>query len=387
MPEGMSVGFLVTGYPTPSGGSTGVFHRNLAGALRRAGASVEVVAPLPRVPWPLASVNGRWRRYSEIPETYRLDDVLVHRPRYWQVPRGNLVASGHGGYARCLRQSLTREPAVIHAHFAYPCGVAALAAARTWRAPVVLTLHGSDVNVLPEVSARARRHVLAAVRGASFVSAVSEALADRTERLTGRRPVVMPIGIDLRQFRSLPDRAAAREALDVPERAKVVLFVGALVESKGVSILLEALQRMGREDVLALFAGEGPLGEAVAAAPRTRRLGAVAHEKIPAALRAADVLVLPSYSEGMPTILVEAGAAGVPIIATAVGGIPELLGEGRGRLIPAGDVAALVQALEDVLGRPERAGQSARLLQTDVEERYDVDRNARTVLRVYESLQ
>ncbi|MGH9368025.1 MAG: glycosyltransferase, partial [Thermoanaerobaculia bacterium] len=342
----MSVVFLVTGYPTAAGNIEGIFHRTLAEALVRAGAQVEVVSPMPRVPWPLASVSRKWADYSETAAEYRLDGVVVHRPRYWQIPRANYLGARHGSFARCLGKSVTRVPQVIHAHFAYPCGMAAVRVASRWRVPVVLTLHGSDVNVLPEKGRRARRLFLAAIKGATFVSAVSEALADRTERLAARRPTVIPIGIDLRPYGGLPDKSVARETIGIPPDVRVALFVGALVKTKGVGLLLEALERIGRPDVLGVFVGQGPLRPAISSAPRTRCVGGIPHEKIPMYMRAADVLALPSFSEGMPTVLVEAGAASLPVIATSVGGINELLSDGRGLLIPPNDVAGLVTALD-----------------------------------------
>jgi teichuronic acid biosynthesis glycosyltransferase TuaC len=103
-------------------------------------------------------------------------------------------------------------------------------------------------------------------------------------------------------------------------------------------------------------------------------------------LAAADLLILPSYAEGLPTVLVEAGACGTPVLATRVGGIPELLQQDRGRLIEPGSAPALREAILDVLARPEVARQQAERLREHVREAFDADLNAGHLLRVYQEL-
>jgi teichuronic acid biosynthesis glycosyltransferase TuaC len=386
MSRKLRVVFLVSGYPTPDGLTGGIFHQTLAEALVRAGAEVEVVAPLPRVPWPLTGLSQRWAGYARIPNSYSLGGIVVHRPRHWQVPRRNPLGVGHRGFARCLVSSIAQVPDVVHAHFAYPCGVAAQIAAQNWHVPVVLTLHGSDVNVVPTMSRRARRHFSTAVQKAAFVSAVSQALADQTERLTGRRPEVMPIGIDLRRYGALPEKAMAREAIGLPSAARIVLFVGSLLIEKGVLLLREALEKIGGRDILGVFVGEGPLRAQITNVPRILSVGPVPHAKVPLYMRAADVLVLPSFSEGMPTVVVEAGAAGLPVVATEVGGVGELLGADRGRLVAAGDAVALAAAIEAVLADQTAALERAERLKNHVVRSYDVAENARLTIRTYEAL-
>ena len=382
----MRVVFLATEYPTPDGREGCVFHRTLAEALTRAGATVEVVAPIPRVPFGMGLVNRRWALYQRIPKHYRLGNVTVHRPRHWQLPRANHLGLRHSAFARCLLTTLEPPPDVIHAHFSYPSGMASLEAAAFWRVPTVLTLHGSDVNVFPTVNRRTRELFVRAVRGASAVTAVSHALADRTEQLTGRRPAVMPIGIELGRIRDLPTRSEARRRLGLPEQVPLVLFVGRLLEAKGVLLLREALDLLGRDDVVGVFVGDGPLQERIAGHSRCRTVGAVPNEKVMLYMRACDMLVLPSFMEGMPTVIVEAGGCGLPVIATSVGGIPELLDLDRGVLIAPGRVDELVLAIRTILEDPIGAQERATRLSQTVQREYDVDKNAQALLRIYESL-
>src|SRR5687767_14607017 len=99
-----------------------------------------------------------------------------------------------------------------------------------------------------------------------------------------------------------------------------------------------------------------------------------------------DVLILPSHNEGMPTVLIEAGAAGLPVIASAVGGIPELLADNRGELIPPRSVEAIVSAIVRLRQNSEAASRRAAALKQFVRDYYDVDANAKMLTQLYETL-
>ena len=355
-------------------------------ALVRAGAQVEVVGPLPWVPPGLSRLGARWRRYAETPSEAMDGPVRVMRPRYIEFPRGNYWAAPHRAFARLARRNASARPDVVHAHFAYPGGVAAAAAASAWGIPAVLTLHGSDVNFYPNVNALTRRRFRAAVREVGAVIAVSDVLADRTETLAGRRPRVMPIGIDRRPYETLPDRVAARRELGLPGEAFLVLFVGNLLVEKGIRELLQALSSLQSRGVRGVFVGEGPLQAEAQDSGVVETTGLRPNRQIPLYMAASDVLVLPSYSEGMPTVLVEAGAACLPVAATPVGGIPQLLGSDRGLLFSPRSPSDISNAIAAVLDDPAAARERSSRLAAYVRDEYDVDRNARSLIGLYERL-
>jgi teichuronic acid biosynthesis glycosyltransferase TuaC len=292
----------------------------------------------------------------------------------------------HRQYLRAARRIIKTKPDIIHAHFAYPGGVAGIHLARRWNVPVVLTLHGDDVNVHPGQYPRLARALRFGVSHADNVIAVSEALADRTARLTGRRPIVAPLGINPRVFAPTPDRLEARRALGLPADRWIILHLGRLVEEKGIRDLLKAITLLNALKSLGLFVGAGPLADAVRSAPGCSVVGVQPNERVSLFMRAADVFVLPSYSEGMPTVLVEAGATGLPVVATAVGGIPELLAGERGWIVPARDANALAGAMRAVLGNPAEGAARAERLRRLVLDKYDVRKNAEHLLSMYESL-
>lgn len=194
------------------------------------------------------------------------------------------------------------------------------------------------------------------------------------------------MGLDLREASAPVDRSRLRARLGIDARAFVVLFVGYLLETKGIRELLAALRLPGLEDVSAWFVGEGPLKHLVEASPRANLVGAIPNERVRDYLWAADVLALPSYGEGTPTVVVEAGAASLPVVASAVGGTVALLESGRGVLVPPRDVEALAEGLRKVRAEPDSARQRALRLRRFVEQHHDADWNARKLRSTYQDL-
>ena len=113
-------------------------------------------------------------------------------------------------------------------------------------------------------------------------------------------------------------------------------------------------------------------------------LGAVPADAVPGLMAAADVLCLPSHNEGMPNVVLEAGAYGLPVVASRVGGIPEAIGEEeRGLLVPVGDALALGAAIDAVRADPEAAAERARALRSHVRSHFDADRLAGRLKSIY----
>jgi glycosyltransferase involved in cell wall biosynthesis len=195
-------------------------------------------------------------------------------------------------------------------------------------------------------------------RQVDAVIAISRAARDAlvARGVAAERIVIVPSGVAVEEFAGL-DRARARRQLGLEESGRVAAIIGSLHRRKGHEVLLAALARLaaqGRAPVL-LAAGDGPERarlEAAAAtagvADRVRWLGRCADVR--PVLAAADVVVAPSLAEGLGVAAIEALAASRPVVASAVGGLAELVRDGReGILVPAGDDGALAAALDRVL--------------------------------------
>jgi teichuronic acid biosynthesis glycosyltransferase TuaC len=382
--------WITGGYPWDGDPVGGIFFQTQARALAWLGVSIAVVSPTPVVPWPLARLRARWQRYSAEPRLVRDDGIVVVRPRYLNVPGQPSWALPDRAVAAAVWRSRRHwdDAGVIHGHYAVT-GLAAWRIARRTGLPFFLTFHGDDMNTWPDDYPDRRADLRAAVSDARGVFAVSRALARRIREVTGVEAIPLPLGCDHAWIEkaSLP-RTEARRLLGLPEDRVIVLFVGYLQRQKGVRELATAILDLG-DPFIAAFVGDGPERGYASDDPRSSgRLlyqGARSHEDVIRHMSAADVLVLPSYGEGLPTVLVEAGSVGLPVIASAVGGIPELLGEDRGATIPDVSAAAVAAALSRFLTRRREAELAAQRLRDHVRAEYDVTTNARHLLAYYRS--
>ncbi|MGO0123314.1 glycosyltransferase family 4 protein [Desulfothermobacter acidiphilus] len=227
------------------------------------------------------------------------------------------------------------------------------------------------------------------------IVAVSQALREELVRAFGLSPErieVIPNGIDLTPYSLGALPPAIWSELDLPAGVPLVGTVARLVPQKGLFYLLEALALTPPEiRPMLLVVGDGPLRQeleekarVLGLGERVRLVGYQPPEEIPSILRSLDIFVLPSLSEGMPLAVLEAMAAGKPVIATRVGGIPEAVLEGEtGYLVPPGDSQALALALEKLLRSPDKARSMGAAGRRRAEELFSSRRMAQAVMGVY----
>lgn len=293
------------------------------------------------------------------------EGMLVDHPRYWYTPKVLRGLYGHF-YRESVRAAFARAvaefaPDIVFAPWAYPDGWAATELARSHGLPVVIQVHGSDVRQLDQFAGRiegTRR----AIRQADGIIAVSADLGLRVIEMGADpdRVRVIVDGVDKSSF--FPgERHQAKQLLGLAPGKRHLLFVGNLVEVKGVDVLLRACASLGGSggDWQLHLIGEGPLRgqlarltDSLGIASRVKFHGSIAHEALPDWFRAADMFVLPSRSEGVPNVLLEASACHTPYIASHVGGIPEIAGMGASRLVQPGQVQELADAIAQCLLLP-----------------------------------
>ncbi|MCB2190707.1 MAG: glycosyltransferase [Deltaproteobacteria bacterium] len=310
----------------------------------------------------------RARRLSLPPQK---DPFPVRWPIFWFTPRMAFSTHGRSLFYSCWPaiRSAAREhhPEVLFATWLYPLGQAALLAARRLNLPMVIKMHGSDLLV--HKNKPAILPILRQVLGeAAAVIAVSPNLAQEAET-QGADPgkiFLVPNGVDQDLF-APQDREAARKRLGLSGQGPLALFVGRLVPGKGLEMCLEALAALPQARLVVV--GNGPLRSDLEAQAQRLNLGqrviwarAQPHADIPAYLAAADVLVLPSMSEGEPNVILEALSCSRPVVASLVGNIAGMVEHGRqGLLFPAGDQELFVKYLGEALDRswdPEMLRQS-----------------------------
>ena len=362
----MRFGVVTTSYPRFDEDPAGGFVRGLNRFLVHRGHTVEVIA---------AAEPGGSDEAAQLaaPGILNADGIWVRRVPSGLFYRGGapdaLAQGGAPGIADALRftrllvaacaQQVRRCDALI-SHWLVPCGVAAALCAG--ERPHVAIAHSSDVHLL--------RRLRLSWLGRWLSRRAQLVYTSASLQLSGAPGRVVPMGVAVAEFAATEEqRAAARRELGVT--TKTVLALGRLVPVKGLEGLLAALWQLPGVELL--IAGDGPLRWTLEQAagplgPRVRFLGEVRGELRRRLLHGCDALVLASRilpdgrTEGAPTVLLEALAAGCPIVAAAVGGVTELVGD-AGLTVPPDDPAALAAALRQILFAPGVApllGQKAR---------------------------
>jgi glycosyltransferase involved in cell wall biosynthesis len=351
-------------YPTPNDPTDGVFTEQLVSALSQR-LQVTVVCPMPW--WPRSRLLGRWSDWvpsTNVPSRRMHAGVSVYHPKVPLIPyvTRHLQPFIQALRALPLMRRLKRQGrlGLLSAHSIYPDGVAAALLSDWLDVPLLLTAIGSDINI--NLHDRWRLwQIKWAMRRARAAVGVSEDLCRKMRGFGLGVPIVrIPNGVDKSRF--YPPSAASPWPAELgDDRRPIVLFVGRLHPVKGIKYLVAALGKLKREARLAfrtLIIGEGPEQPTLLLARRAlgldadvQFLGPRPHHEIADWLRLAHAACLPSLNEGMPNVVIEAQACGVPVVATRVGGVGELIADDTGILVPPGDTGALADALAQSVAR------------------------------------
>lgn len=284
---------------------------------------------------------------------------------------------------------------LVHTHSPVPAAAARVLAARD--TPFVHTEH----NVWERYRWGTRAINAATYRRNTAVIAVSDGVASSIAALrwTGRRPgppvetLLHGVAADT-VARGSQARRHARSLLDVPAAAPVIGTVANFTPKKDHAGLMAAVDQLRGDipDIVVLLIGTGPLEEQIQADVRARGLDGHVRflglrDDVTELLPALDLFVLGSRYEGLPISLLEAMAAGVPCVATRVGGVPEAVDDGRhGVLVPPGDPHVLAEAIRDLLFDTDRRAKMATLAVRHVEERFSIGRAARRIEAIYDEV-
>ena len=293
--------------------------------------------------------------------------------------------------------ALLREfkPQLLHAHFATEPAAAARDWARTLGVPFTFTAHGYDIR------RKAPSDFAARAAAASTVVTVSESNRRHIIEMFGvplEKLRVIPSGVDTKWFRPVAAGASRRKLNPLPEdvdpdELPFIVCVARHVKVKNLGLLLRACAELrdGGVRFHCVSVGDGVCRaelEALRSELRLERIvefvGAQTQGQVRAWWQRADLAVLTSDSEGMPVCLMEAAACGVPAVATAVGGVPELVVHCEtGLLTPAGNARALAQALQELIEAPKRAAAMGCAARDRVAARFSLTRQVDELLSVW----
>lgn len=341
----------------------GVFvYQRTAHLVKRAGNQVVVVAPVPYFPsWLRVE---RWHGISQVPKHEHFGRLEVYHPRYLLVPKISMPLHGLLMFLGSLPVLLRLKKSVgfdcIDAHFVYPDGFAAVLLGKILRVPVIVSARGTDINLYLSFWL-IRRMIRWTLRHSASVLAVSSALKEAMQKLglPGVTIHVVPNGVDARLFRPMP-RAEARRQLGLQLDGQLAVSVASLIPSKGHHLLIHAFQELApRHPFLQLYiVGEGPnrprlekLVREAGLQQRVQFVGGRPQEELRLWFNAADISCLMSAREGHPNVVLESLACGTPVLATTVGGIPEIIVSPDLGMLVDQDVSAIAAGLEMALSK------------------------------------
>jgi len=385
-------------YPTPGIPVMGIFIENWVKAMADGCEHISVIAPQAYVPLPLRHLP-RYAGYTAPRHEIRAG-ITIYRPKYLR-PRGSWFISFAPFSMRLAAEPVARR---LHAAVAFdfliavsllPDGAAAIELGRKLDLPVLVNVIGSDMTIVARANHRSElvaRHVC---RQAELIFCQSDQLRKQAVSLGAdpQKTIRYCRGLDTGIFQTLPDRCKSREiwGLGPDKNETLIIFVGNVSRRKGALDLAEAFTRL--EDSITsrcrlCFIGKPTEAQAVlkiasqrSLADRLEFTGQLEHPEVLRRLKGVDLLVLPSHAEGMPNAVLEAFAAGVPVVASTVGGLDDLL-EKDEPFFPfqAGNVDQLAAQLRRALLNPDQAREKARRAGELVRAEYNVHLKARELL-------
>jgi glycosyltransferase involved in cell wall biosynthesis len=361
---------LTNAYPDFPDSSRVVFIRSLAALLSRNGCEMTVVAPR-------AFSGSKPREREGAVEVRRFASFLGNKllVEYDRAPVFRLMgymAAGTLAAIRCVRE---RKCDLIHAHWAVPAGLMALAAGRVCRKPVIVTVHGSDILVVPEKNRLIRGLLRYVLTHADAITSVAEHLTDRIVEMGAppERVLTFPM--------SVPDESFASEG-ETPkgwDEKKVIFSNRSLYPLYNVETLIRAVPTIVKKEPQAevVIAGDGPererlknLASELGVAEQVEFIGAIPHERMPDYLRGSAAYVSTALSDGASVSLLEAMACGAFPVVADIAANREWIDDGaNGYLFPAGDAGALAEKILECLDREALRGSAREINARMINER------------------
>jgi glycosyltransferase involved in cell wall biosynthesis len=355
---------------------------------------ITVLSPVPQMP----HFMRRFRRLAAkvaLPEYYVLvpSRCEVFFPRYLKAPGDLFLFWTTAQWCRLVDKAVeqfagTCPVSIIHAHAGSVSSWAAVSAARRHQIPCVVTYHGSEVHTMLAGRQKGWELCRDSFRDADLnlpVGRSLESILRNSVQPTGRCETLL-LGVDQRRFSPAPELSLE----------PLVLFVGRIESAKGVFDLLDAwvrvlarcpnarLTMVGADRTDGLFAQQARslgVGESISLK------GLLPSSQVADLMRASRVFCLPSHKEGTPVCVMEALACGLPVVATHVGGIPDIVeDEVTGLLVEKGDIHGLANALVSLLANPDRCVRMAKKAHAFACAKLDIERTAARLVNLYQEV-
>jgi glycosyltransferase involved in cell wall biosynthesis len=384
----MNIIFFVSSYAHSLFPNKGPFFKIICEGLANEGIEVTVIAPKPYTNNWIEKLFPQLKNYYLLPTKEIVNGVTIYRPRYFNFPfadqlklRPFLIFCSLKPYLRKINPQLID---FRNQYPSYPLGDVAEKMAKYYQAPYIYTINGQDFPMSESFSNQIISRIRRYAKGATKIFGISNEIVCEAKRITKRNVelIMHPVGVPISRM-SNEEKRILKERLQLNLRMKYYLYAGAISHLKGTDLLLSAFRELNLADTSLILIG--PSGEDSFQFNKNEYyLGLQPQEIVYQYMQVCDLFIFPSRLEGMPNVLKEAGAAGIPIIASPVGGIPELLGENkRGLLMPDISVKSLISCIQKVNNLSEETRQRCVRMKEYIELNYSVEACTNKLIDIY----
>ncbi|MEW6600038.1 MAG: glycosyltransferase [Nitrospirota bacterium] len=379
-------------FPCKRHPSSAIFFANLLKELAAKVDELIVITPRPYIPRVFTKIKKRWARWYLDPMVSNELNMEIIRP-YFLSFRGMAYEGINGILMHLSLFKLIndvvkrRKIELILGYNMIPEGIAAVWLAKALNLPVGFWAIGSDVNNFGFYNSGTRYLVKKCIEESNIIFTESLDLENNIRSISSNPLNIKTFykGIDISNFRDLPPRNSLFRKLFLDEGKKYILFVGRLIYDKGIYELAEAFSTIaGRyHNIDLIFIGEEIEKEKLIAglssygiSDRVIFKGMIPYREVAYYMKVSDLLVLPTWAEGLPNVVMEAMAVGLPVVATDVGGIPEVLeNEVTGLSVPAKNTEKLSEAMIRMLADRELREHCIANAKNLIHEKFDVKKN------------
>ncbi|MDE0582099.1 glycosyltransferase [Planococcus sp. A6] len=387
---------ITNSYPNASNMNSGIFVHEQLKVAKDYGYSITVINPV--FEFPFLSQGGM----PSYKNSDHIDGIDIYYPKYVLIPKKmgyNFTVNSYiKAVINCYYSENINKPDLIHSHWATPAGIAGVELANMLSIPLLTTLRGSDIYTYPNKSKKAKEYTNTVLKSSEKVFCVSEALKNKVKEdynLDVNLDVLYN-GIDIDSFvKNEKSVQAIKDTLKFNEKEKIILFVGRLIKEKGVWELVKSIEVLSKNEknIRLIMIGNGKEQKSLKKYVEKNGLGKYIHfpGKVPYKelkdwYNASEILVLPSYSEGLPNVVVEALGCETAVIATDVGGNGEIINEKNGILIPVKDIKSIVSSVSSLLNNEEIRISMGIEGRKFVEKKFNRGKNVEKLVEIYGKL-
>lgn len=388
-------------FPCKRHPTSGIFFANLLKELAQKVNEIVVITPRPYIPKFLTKIKKSWTKWYLDPMESKLEGIKIIRPYVM-----SLLGIQNVGINGILMQlslfnlikKLIKDKGIeiILGYNMIPEGIAAVRLAKMFKLPVGFWVIGSDINNFAKYNRINYFLTKKCIEQSNIIITVSKDIEDKIRQISSNSLNVKTFykGIDLSNFQNLLPKSGLLKELQLNPDKRYMLFIGRLIYDKGIYELAEAFKIIAKRyyDIDLILIGEEIEKEKLVVKFRDYRIlnrvifkGLVPYRDVAKYMGVSNLLVLPTWAEGLPNVVMEAMATGLPVVATDVGGIPEILeNEVTGLSVPAKNVEKLTEAIIRMIEDRELRERCIKNAKKLIYENFDVRKN---VNKLYEILQ